>query len=90
MQSNVAVNEQMHKLSYATLNDDCNKENGPSFLLQKGKKDAVNFDTEFTKEEPILTPINAEVVLAINQDEFRGFSCVNPAFKSAAAAPCQA
>lgn len=59
-------------------------------LLQKGKKDAVNFDTEFTKEEPVLTPINPEVVLAINQDEFRGFSCVNPAFKSAAAAPCQA
>lgn len=60
------------------------------YHLQKGKKDAVNFDTEFTKEEPVLTPINQEVVRAINQDEFRGFSCVNPAFKPAAAAPCQA
>ena len=58
--------------------------------LQKGRKDAVNFDAEFTKEEPVLTPINQEVVRAINQDEFRGFSCVNPAFKPAAAAPSQA
>lgn len=56
----------------------------------KGRKDAVNFDAEFTKEDPVLTPINQEVVRAINQDEFRGFSCINPAFKSAAAAPSQA
>ncbi|KAK8727180.1 hypothetical protein OTU49_009731 [Cherax quadricarinatus] len=56
----------------------------------KGRKDAVNFDAEFTKEEPTLTFINAEVVRAINQDEFRGFSFVNKAFKSTAATPCQA
>ncbi|MPC39787.1 Protein kinase C-like 1B [Portunus trituberculatus] len=56
----------------------------------KGRKDAVNFDAEFTKEDPVLTPINQEVVRAINQDEFRGFSCINPAFKPAAAAPSQA
>ncbi|KAK7077097.1 Serine/threonine kinase, partial [Halocaridina rubra] len=56
----------------------------------KGRKDAVNFDAEFTKEEPTLTFINAEVVRAINQDEFRGFSFVNRDFKSAAATPCQA
>ncbi|XP_076044178.1 protein kinase C isoform X2 [Oratosquilla oratoria] len=43
----------------------------------KGRKDALNFDAEFTKEDPVLTPINAEVVRAINQDEFRGFSFVN-------------
>lgn len=59
-------------------------------VLQKGRKDAVNFDAEFTKEDPVLTPINQEVVRAINQDEFRGFSCINSAFKSAAAAPSQA
>jgi novel protein kinase C epsilon type len=45
--------------------------------LQKNKKDALNFDTEFTKEEPILTPVMAEVVRAINQEEFKGFSFVN-------------
>ena len=46
--------------------------------MQKSRRDALNFDSEFTKEDPILTPINHEVVRAINQDEFRGFSFVNP------------
>ena len=48
------------------------------FEIQKNRRDALNFDSEFTKEDPILTPINHEVVRAINQDEFRGFSFVNP------------
>ncbi|XP_071522883.1 protein kinase C [Panulirus ornatus] len=56
----------------------------------KGRKDAVNFDAEFTKEDPVLTFINAEVVRAINQAEFVGFSFVNKAFKTPVAAPCQA
>lgn len=57
----------------------------------KGRKDAVNFDAEFTKEEPQLTPINAEVVRAINQDEFAGFSYTNGEFnKHGVSAPCQA
>ncbi|XP_065200537.1 protein kinase C-like isoform X1 [Planococcus citri] len=43
----------------------------------KSKKDALNFDTEFTKEEPGLTPISADVVKSINQEEFRGFSFTN-------------
>uniref|UniRef100_A0A1B6H4Y9 Protein kinase C n=1 Tax=Cuerna arida TaxID=1464854 RepID=A0A1B6H4Y9_9HEMI len=46
----------------------------------KNKKDALNFDAEFTKEEPVLTPVNADVVRSINQDEFRGFSFVNADF----------
>ena len=40
----------------------------------------LNFDTEFTKEEPTLTPINVEVVRTINQDEFKGFSFYNTQF----------
>lgn len=44
----------------------------------KHKKDALNFDTEFTKEEPVLTPIPADVVRSINQEEFLGFSFINP------------
>jgi hypothetical protein len=47
-------------------------------FIQKNRRDALNFDSEFTKEDPILTPINHDVVRAINQDEFRGFSFVNP------------
>nr|QNS30455.1 protein kinase C epsilon [Locusta migratoria] len=46
----------------------------------KSKKDALNFDAEFTKEEPVLTPVNPDVLRAINQDEFQGFSFVNPDF----------
>ncbi|XP_018907976.1 protein kinase C isoform X1 [Bemisia tabaci] len=46
----------------------------------KSKKDVLNFDSEFTKEEPTLTPVKQEVLISINQDEFRGFSFVNPDF----------
>ena len=49
----------------------------PASRPQKGKKDAVNFDAEFTKEEPNLTPINVDIIKAINQTEFDGFSFVN-------------
>ncbi|XP_018322875.1 protein kinase C [Agrilus planipennis] len=49
----------------------------------KNKKDALNFDAEFTKEEPVLTPVNVEVVRSINQDEFKGFSFVNRDFNPA-------
>ena len=48
--------------------------------MQKSRKDVLNFDTEFTKEEPTLTPINVEVVRTINQDEFKGFSFYNTQF----------
>ncbi|XP_001947622.2 protein kinase C [Acyrthosiphon pisum] len=43
----------------------------------KNKKDAMNFDAEFTKEEPVLTPVPVDVTLSINQEEFQGFSFVN-------------
>ncbi|XP_076442958.1 calcium-independent protein kinase C-like isoform X1 [Babylonia areolata] len=44
----------------------------------KSKVDANNFDRDFTSEEPTLTPVDVAVVKAINQEEFRGFSFVNP------------
>ncbi|XP_049317132.1 protein kinase C isoform X2 [Bactrocera dorsalis] len=46
----------------------------------KNPRDATNFDTEFTKEEPVLTPVPNDVIRCINQDEFAGFSFVNPKF----------
>ncbi|XP_077299914.1 protein kinase C isoform X2 [Arctopsyche grandis] len=46
----------------------------------KNKKDALNFDAEFTKEDPVLTPVSADVLRCINQDEFKGFSFVNKDF----------
>ncbi|KAL4237546.1 Calcium-independent protein kinase C [Mactra antiquata] len=44
----------------------------------KSKTDANNFDKDFTTEEPTLTPVDPAVVKAINQEEFRGFSFINP------------
>ncbi|XP_014467914.1 PREDICTED: protein kinase C isoform X1 [Dinoponera quadriceps] len=49
----------------------------------KNEKDAMNFDTEFTKEDPVLTPEETEDVNYINQEEFRGFSMVNKDFNPA-------
>eukprot|EP00088_Acartia_fossae_P052672 TRINITY_DN5962_c0_g1_i4.p1 TRINITY_DN5962_c0_g1~~TRINITY_DN5962_c0_g1_i4.p1 ORF type:complete len:814 (+),score=178.37 TRINITY_DN5962_c0_g1_i4:152-2443(+) len=43
----------------------------------KSRKDALNFDSEFTKEDPVLTPVNPEILKTINQDEFAGFSFEN-------------
>ncbi|GLV36153.1 Protein C kinase 98E [Carabus blaptoides fortunei] len=49
----------------------------PPFKPKISKKDALNFDAEFTKEDPVLTPVNMDVVRSINQEEFKGFSFVN-------------
>ncbi|XP_014669885.1 PREDICTED: calcium-independent protein kinase C-like isoform X2 [Priapulus caudatus] len=46
----------------------------------KTKKDVGNFDADFTKEEPVLTPIDPAIIKAINQEEFKGFTYVNSAF----------
>ncbi|KAH8416690.1 hypothetical protein KR222_007074 [Zaprionus bogoriensis] len=46
----------------------------------KNPRDANNFDAEFTKEDPVLTPIGNDVIRCINQDEFAGFSFVNPKY----------
>ncbi|VDN05866.1 unnamed protein product [Thelazia callipaeda] len=46
----------------------------------KSKRDANNFDTDFTKEEPVLTPTEPAILRTINQDEFQNFSFVNPDF----------
>lgn len=46
----------------------------------KSKTDANNFDRDFTSEDPVLTPVDSEVVKTINQDEFQGFSFINPEY----------
>uniref|UniRef100_A0A671WZQ3 Protein kinase C n=1 Tax=Sparus aurata TaxID=8175 RepID=A0A671WZQ3_SPAAU len=40
----------------------------------KTKRDVNNFDQDFTREEPILTPTDSSIIKQINQDEFKGFS----------------
>lgn len=47
-------------------------------LEQKTKKDVNNFDADFTREEPKLTPITANIVKSINQNEFTGFTYTRP------------
>ncbi|XP_074503410.1 protein kinase C epsilon type-like [Sebastes fasciatus] len=42
----------------------------------KTKRDVNNFDQDFTREEPNLTPTEDSIVKQINQDEFKGFSYV--------------
>lgn len=52
---------------------------GNLFLIfQKSRTDANNFDKDFTSEEPTLTPVDPSVVKTINQEEFHGFSFINP------------
>ncbi|CAD5232253.1 unnamed protein product [Bursaphelenchus xylophilus] len=48
----------------------------------KNRRDVNNFDADFTKEEPVLTPTDPSVIRSIAQDEFRGFSFVNPEFQN--------
>jgi novel protein kinase C epsilon type len=50
-------------------------------FLQKSKRDVNNFDSDFTKEDPVLTPIETSIIRSIAQDEFRGFSFINNEFK---------
>ena len=46
-------------------------------LLQRSKKDFNNFDADFTREAPKLTPVDNEVVQSLNQGEFEGFTFTN-------------
>lgn len=59
----------------------------------KGKKEVNNFDSEFTSEDPKLSPPDAESVAEIDQNLFKGFSFVNQQWGQAgagAAAPAEA
>lgn len=47
--------------------------------LRTGRKQQ-NFDTEFTKEDPVLTPVNPDITKTIQQEEFDGFSFTNDVF----------
>ncbi|XP_023681347.1 protein kinase C eta type [Paramormyrops kingsleyae] len=56
-----------------------NREVEPPFRPRiKTAEDVNNFDPDFTREEPTLTPIDDPVISSVNQDEFRNFSFTCP------------
>lgn len=49
-------------------------------FVQKHRKDLSNFDTEFTKESTELTPTDKLFMMNLDQNDFIGFSYMNPEF----------
>ena len=47
---------------------------------QRGKRDFSNFDTDFISEKAKLTPVERDVVEAINQTEFDNFTYTSTDF----------
>lgn len=52
----------------------------PVVLPQQGGKKGENFDKFFTAAPSALTPSDTDVLAAINQEDFQGFSFLNPDF----------
>ncbi|TMS37197.1 hypothetical protein L596_004176 [Steinernema carpocapsae] len=46
----------------------------------KSADDVSNFDSEFTREAPKLTPIDRLFLMNLDQTEFEGFSFINPEY----------
>uniref|UniRef100_A0A3P9IU80 Protein kinase C n=1 Tax=Oryzias latipes TaxID=8090 RepID=A0A3P9IU80_ORYLA len=50
----------------------------PPFKPRITKRDVNNFDQDFTKEDPVLTPTDETIIRQINQEEFKDFSYCAP------------
>ena len=47
-------------------------------FLQLNAKDVSYFDSAFTEDEPLLTPLPDDFVDAMSQEQFKGFSYTDP------------
>nr|ACU00921.1 protein kinase C isoform [Patiria pectinifera] len=55
----------------------------PPFVPKiKSSRDAENFDPYFTNNPVTLTPTDQMIIRALNEDDFAGFSYVNPYFEA--------
>uniref|UniRef100_A0A8D3DJX6 Protein kinase C n=1 Tax=Scophthalmus maximus TaxID=52904 RepID=A0A8D3DJX6_SCOMX len=52
----------------------------PPFKPRTGGKKGENFDKFFTAAPSVLTPSDPDILAAINQDDFEGFTFLNPDF----------
>jgi hypothetical protein len=50
------------------------------FCLQRHRKDVSNFDRQFTSEKTDLSPTDKLFMMNLDQNEFAGFSFLNPEF----------
>ena len=49
-------------------------------VSQQSAFDASNFDMDFTMEPAVVTPVDKELAMSIDQDQFHGFSYVSSEF----------
>ena len=49
-----------------------------SLSFQLNAKDVSYFDSAFTEDDPLLTPLPREFLDSVNQDQFKGFSYTDP------------
>ena len=52
----------------------------PFLIMQRHRKDVGNFDRQFTSEKIDLTPTDKLFMMNLDQNDFAGFSFLNPEF----------